>query len=336
MLTNTPKATSPRGKTEPRPVYLFVGSTPGAELPSLLRVLNGMGGQVLPPDEMPRWQALLADFNGVASGVAELEKVLKPAQKPALLPVTFDVGMDSLQQVMANLDDVALLLFYSRPEPFLVKAMAAETSATMALERWCTASRNMLEAIHRYRRRTALFSAESAFRGAVAFKEVCRERFRLTDRSEGEVSVTVQEPGAAIHRLIAVQMVVQSADVQDLLDELEASAEPSDTFSVMPKVNCETALAELRRQGESDQLKEENELLMLQLHQVQEELESYYLQLLETKEALNSRDSTIERELADTRYTLTRIRRSLSWRLTKPLRDIRDFFRRWFRRQGQA
>jgi hypothetical protein len=271
-------------------VYLIVGSTPGVELPALVKVLNDMGGQALPPDATPRWQALLADFNDTASAMKELEKALEPAQKPTLLPVTFDIGLESLEQVMANLDDVALLLFYSRPEPFLVRAMSAETSASMALESWCTASRSMLEAIHRYRSRAVLFNAESALTSAAAFKEVCRERFRLEGRSEDKASVAAQEPMADIHRLIAAQMVVQSVDVQDLLDELEASAVPSDTLSVMPHVNCDDALAEWRGQGESDQLKEENELLLLQLHQVQEELESYYLQLQEAESKLREAD----------------------------------------------
>lgn len=385
MQTDTPITIQHRGKLGPPPSLLIVGSTPGAELPELLKILNHMGGHVLPPDATPRWQALLEDFNGAVSAVERFEKALDPAQKPALLPVAFDIKLPSLQQVMANLDNVALLLFYSRPEAFLMKAMSAETSAAMALAKWCTASESMLKTIQRYRSRTVLFNSESAFRSAAAFKDLCWERFRLKGRSEDMISVPPRKPVSAVHQLIAAQMVVQSAEVQDLLDELEASAVPSDTLSVMPKVNCEDALAEWRGQGESDQLKEVNELLLMQLHQVQEELESHYLRLHETEKklreteeklreteeklgeteeklgetrgeltsrnalierrnkSLEDKDKTsrakvneLERHLAETRDTLTRIRQSLSWKLTKPLRDIRGLSRRRFRRQGPA
>lgn len=367
MQNITSIATIDRGKAEPRPVYMIVGATPGVELPALLKVLNRMGGQALPPDVARRWQRLLTDFNGDASAVEELEKALGAAQKPSLLPVTFDIGLEPLQQVMVNLDDVGLLLFYSRPEPFLERAMSAETSAATALETWCTASRSMLETIHRYRSRAVLFNVESAFISASAFMEVCWKRFRLQGSSEGEAIVPAQKAAADIHQLIAAQMVVQSADVQDLLDELEASAVQSDTISVMPKVNCEDVIAKLGPQGESDSLKEENELLLLQLHQVQEELESYYLQLCETEkrlgetknrlasrnsiikrlnkslentkkkgEALRAKEKTLVRELAEARDALTRIRQSLSWRLTKPLRDLRGISRKQVRRKDPA
>ena len=346
MQETTPIAASDQDQITAHATYVILGSTSNSEVSVLLELLSSMGGRTLSPAETQRWRASLADSDNVIATVEKFEKERGTAGKPLLLPTTFEVDMEWIHSAMAKLDDLALMMFYSRPEPQLMQALADDLSPSGALEKWCMVARDMLEVIHRHRKRAVLFDVESAFIGSASFKSVCQRQFGLEGDFGNKVAATTHESVAELHRLIAAQMVAQSPDVQDLLHELEASAMPSDLLPVVPYVNCEAALAESRTKGNSDQLKQENELLLLQLHQVQEELENYCLQLREsekkfesnvrTSEALCAKITELQRSLAETQYTLTRIRQSLSWKLTKPLRGVRAFLNQWPGKQADA
>lgn len=357
MQDATSIASSDKDQTAAYPDYVIVGSTSNGELSALLDLLSGMGARMLSPAEDQRWSAALADQESVVVTVEGFAKKLGASRKPLLLPTTFRSDMKSFHQVVAQLHTAMVMLFYTRPEPLLMQALAEATSPADALEKWCTVSRCMLEVVHQHRKRAVLFEADSAFKGTTSFKSVCLGQFGLESGSGNEVAIPTHESAAELHRLIAAQMVAQSTDVQDLLNELEASAMPSDLPPAVAAVNCEVALAEWCAKGESNQLKEENELLLLQVHQVQDELESYCLELRESEKKLKSKDAAIERldraieignrkfeahrakmtelqrTLVETQDALTRIRQSLSWKMTKPLRGVRAFLRPWSRKQ---
>jgi hypothetical protein len=91
------------------------------------------------------------------------------------------------------------------------------------------------------------------------------------------------------------------------------------------------------RSSEQQELKEENDLLLQQLHHVQEELESYYLESREAQQKYQKAEDA-RRKLVRERNSATQraevlqkkidsMRKSRSWRLTKPLR-AGNFFRR--------
>ena len=91
---------------------------------------------------------------------------------------------------------------------------------------------------------------------------------------------------------------------------------------------------------ELSDLREENELLLLQLHQVQEELESYYLRNLELEIRANSvlevtanpvassSDNEKDENLKSLQRRLKLIQNSMSWRMTAPLRAMTRFLLR--------
>jgi len=120
--------------------------------------------------------------------------------------------------------------------------------------------------------------------------------------------------------------------VERLTRDLEtAKAERSqlERQTTEQRTALETELATTQTQLEDHQ--EENELLLLQLHQVQEELEHYYLRNLELEEETKrkqAKESTTkrkkEKEQQDSIQRLERridlIEHSTSWRLTAPLR----------------
>ena len=69
-------------------------------------------------------------------------------------------------------------------------------------------------------------------------------------------------------------------------------------------------------------LQEENELLLLQLHQVQEELESYYLRNLELENRGDYRPAFSEANSRRLQHRYKLMRESTSWRITAPMRVI--------------
>lgn len=81
-----------------------------------------------------------------------------------------------------------------------------------------------------------------------------------------------------------------------------------------------------KQQSESannSELKEENELLLVQLHQVQEELESYFLDNRELNQELNKlrgENKALERKARRANNMLKDVHGSLSWKITAPLR----------------
>jgi chromosome segregation ATPase len=108
------------------------------------------------------------------------------------------------------------------------------------------------------------------------------------------------------------------------------------------------------------EVKQENELLLLQLHQVQEELESYYLQLQSTSARLKRTDAELEKAVESLSGADEKLRKaeemlslaerkigyrdrriqylenSRSWKMTAPVRAILSLFRRPVRSEGDA
>ncbi|MFP4421491.1 MAG: hypothetical protein ACLFRG_13200 [Desulfococcaceae bacterium] len=80
------------------------------------------------------------------------------------------------------------------------------------------------------------------------------------------------------------------------------------------------------RDGHVKELEEENELLLLQLHQVQEELESYYLEAKELRERQGQASARDQDEL--TGYALMlehlylKLLRSRTWKVLAPVREV--------------
>lgn len=336
-------------RTAPR--YLLVGSTPGADAVSLIRLLSNMGAQVRQQSEPSPMHIRDAGLEHAGSRAAPDEEPARQDSRPVLLPIRFGSAGDNLQQMMEPARESVLVIFYAPPEPLLTKAIAEGTSLSAALERWCAASRDILKTIRRYRRQALVFSARSALANTSAFKLACRERLGLIARPMQAPPI----PTPAVpesHRLLAAQVLAQSGEACELLDELDAMAMPCEELPDPRTVDSEKVLAEWQSwKSEVHHLTEENRELRLQLHRIQQELEACYLQLASSEEKLSlnqgklkrlekslavarerhktarHRVKHLQRELEQTQSTLTAIRGSLSWRLTKPLRSIRGALR---------
>lgn len=135
------------------------------------------------------------------------------------------------------------------------------------------------------------------------------ESAALAQRSRSEIDAL-----EARHRVDSeVQEERHRSEIKALQDRLKEAATSAPVAAT--ETDCERVKREL------DDAMSENELLLTQLHQVQEELEHYFLQAQQRSQV------TIDCSRAQAK--LERMERTLSWRLTAPLRwGFRPFKRR--------
>ena len=259
-------------------------------------------------------------------------------------------GLGSIENWLAETDATHLLAVHTPPESGIAHGISHEgKSLDETIHSWTESARALLRVIRRNRARTTLFDASAAYASQEEFRTKAAERLCLdANRATSSAAPDLESSPSALYRVIAAQAVAQSLELQDLRDELEASAIPLASGESTDMRACNQALDELlAREQKRQNLEEENELLLLQLHQVQEELETYYLEaqdkekerkkLVDENESLNKRCEDLKKQVdrleGDVKKTtkqrdwakhhMDKMKNSTSWKLTASLRAIR-------------
>lgn len=330
-------------------MYLIIDATPGPEYNELLTIMEGFGCRLASEEVIHEWMSSVARSQSRDKVREQTERLIGSGEAPILIPLT---GRDTASlPALDEIDQSALLLFYSRPETAMVRAMTENLSPTREIETWREGAVRILEVYRRNYNRATMISIESAKANPSYFCAACSSRFgtkkggkALSESAEGTENNT-------LHHLIAAQMVSQADEIQHLINQLDACAIPLGPQTDLYKIDCEQIY--LAQKEERDirercaELEEDNEIMLSHLHQVQEELEKYYLEVrkeaekrtdAETKLASESRRAQtlnsqqqkavmekqrLEKQLLSANATLSTILRSNSWKLTRPLRVIR-------------
>lgn len=238
-----------------------------------------------------------------------------------------------------------VLFLYRRPESAALAALAESNceGVAQALSEWHAAVEAMLALFRRNRRRITLVDAEAALANPQTFASQLSTRTGATIETMQAPSESAAVSAQLMDRAIATFAAQNTAAVQELTGELEASslALAREVADPIPPVDdLLAAYAEQRevREHTLSQLQDENELLLLQLHQVQEEFEQYFLEnqdkdkrfteLRNEKAKLEKTNRYLEDQLERATRNLEDIKKSLSWRLTVPLRSLRGGPRR--------
>lgn len=299
-----------------RPGMLYVAGPPGADIQPLTQILEQAGLSQQPTEsgqQRLQWQTLAnSDPQSIAG------------------------------QLQASAD-AHLLLFYQAAVPVLAEAMGQGSSPDEALNEWLAQAEAILAVIRQNRRRITLMEMTLAMQDPATLVERLGQRLGLALKAPLSESVRNTFDQDAIYRLIAHAAVMNNTQARLAAAELQATALPVGTeeLSLPEALSAWQAYqqrAEPQQSGDLEELKEENELLLLQLHQVQEELESYYLEgrdldssyqqleaqnkkLEKERRALKQRAEVLQKKIED-------MRKSSSWRLTKPLRGVNKLFKR--------
>lgn len=258
-------------------------------------------------------------------------------------PVT-DGGLHHIEPHLKERADAHLLLFYQAPAIVLAESMGNDCSPDDALADWLESIEAMLAVVRQNRRRITLVEMTLAQQHPASLLDRLNQRLSLSlSKWQGGAASQPKELDP-VHLLIAQNAVLTNTNARRLASELQATALPignessllPDSLSAWNTYNQGIKMAEARpvQANEFEELKEENELLLLQLHQVQEELESYYLTNLDL-EKKTSKQSKLEKEnrvLQQRAQVLSQkidnMRQSKSWKITKPLRGFTKLFKR--------
>ncbi len=211
------------------------------------------------------------------------------------------------------------LLFYNRSENALAYALQQKADPEQFIEAWQTTNQQLLRFQRRNRHRSLLLDAETAAQHPEALASACQHIGLTLQSATPSPSPTTTAP--ALERLLASQLLHEQLAVQNLQMELEASAQPlGETAAHNPPQPIEACHSYQQWQVQLEQLTQardeqtklaadhqaqltqtrhsqekleatnketaqENELLLLQLHQVQEELEAIFLQKQQLEQA---------------------------------------------------
>ena len=248
------------------------------------------------------------------------------------------------------------LLFSTRPERVLTQAMEQGDDPAARLDAWVDSARTLLQAYRCNRRNAVIVDVDEAIAAPGEFLDACARRFSLAVPQTIPASAQAEQgevPPDPVHALIAAQWVADSSSAVPLLEELDASRTPLTDLSILPGTDSASVWQAYREQcgraadeSRLQELKDENELLLLQLHQVQEELESYYIeaqdkeherarladkleQLEKTSQEQTKEAERLSKELDRVRKDRDRVdsilknmKASRSWRVTAPLRAL--------------
>ncbi len=229
-----------------------------------------------------------------------------------LKPVLKHLGWQSVETPTSQLDPAASgpwLLLHSRPEYAVAHAMDQGQTPHGALEQWKTEAGQLLGFFKSRRSQAVMVDVEGIAQHPGEFVDwLAQHHNAFRDLSKPYLGAL--EPASRpkeLNLLLAAQLVAQSPELGDLLTQLEASSIPLgehpysapqvDLGSVMSQLSHtlegpQKEQERLRRQLEEhqqrltelqtarsqaeDSLQSENDLLLTQLHKVQEELETYY------------------------------------------------------------
>lgn len=258
----------------------------------------------------------------------------------------------ALKQRFSASDEVAAVLFYARPEHFLARALSSGSEPDGRMEEWKNAAEALLAVFRQNRPKVLLFEDEAARKKPEAVRALVSQRLRTDLQLISGGSEQDSPAPTAVEQALAARYVAASPELSDLAGELEAAAfplaaaAPDNAVSVMEAWReyreLQSELEKLKSDqqiatenppvaptaGDTDhakELEEENEVLLLQLHQAQEELEQYYLEATDLKQQRSSVSEYELQELAEYILSLEKLLLKLlssrTWKLMAPVRQ---------------
>lgn len=312
---------------------LIAGSVPYSDWESMQDLLDRAGVHILRKQELDQWCtrfALDKDSDLAASKTnsvkTDARSLLESVPRSALLGTDNANFLSTLEYWLREFAETHLLLFYVQPQNGLVNALIQGDTLADFGQAWQSGAENVLACYRRNRNNVSLIDVNSALQNPAKFLSLLEQLISIRKRDpaplQGKTRVVPE-----LYRLIGAQYVGQSWELVALSQELEASSQSLGEGGHSNRIDCKAAYEDYRAlQQQADRTRDldrENELLRFQMRQLQEELEEYYVQvqnlIAERNELIGERNelsAAIELKMGN----LDAMERSISWKITAPLR----------------
>jgi hypothetical protein len=249
-----------------------------------------------------------------------------------------------------------LLLLFQNPAKLIATALRRKLDPAKAIAKWRDDADELLAIYRQSRRRITLLEKNAACSAPDLMIDALNKRLGLALEIRSSATQSQSAPDLdLIYLIIAERMLEGDVRARSTLNELQASAIPLEHAFFPRQANPSAALQEyqeirvsLAQQQTANsrlkehvtalekrihefesgttlqtELKEENNLILAQLHQVQEALESYFLENKDLKSKLKSSDQEkrkFERKARQATNMLKDVHASFSWKITAPIR----------------
>jgi hypothetical protein len=240
-------------------------------------------------------------------------------------------GMEVLRY--SNMEDLPkngkVLMLYSKPEYSIEASITRGEDTQPVIESWIAEAQEFLKLFRHNRQRVLLLHGPDILMQPESFSSFCQKELNVTVSADKINQINMPPSDREIFRVLAAQAVTGSLELKDLAGELEASAHTLRTDPTRYTPDWVSACNEVRGSDNSrpsKELVEENELLLLQLHQVQEELESYYLEAKALREKQGNASTADVEDLLSYAIKLeheyTKLLKSHTWKAMAPVRHL--------------
>ena len=255
------------------------------------------------------------DIRGVTAWLEQLEGV-------TIEPLEEDVKPDAMDQ-----SDYRVLWFYSEPFNTVAKEITEDTSPSDAIHHWSKSARTAISAKTRNPDTVTLVSIDQIRESTEGFESVLVKKVGMNSANLHASAQGYQEPNyeseaeSSVYTALAAAAVMSSPSTLEVWDQLTVTADlplaPGNGFSVKLDGFCEKVRNDIRdiEQGLKS-TEEENDLVIEQLHYVQEEYERL---LISSKE----KEKKLEKSLKTYKNKYLAITNSTSWKITMPMRVLK-------------
>ena len=265
----------------------------------------------------------------------------KDSNKLVFLGASFLAAPKLLNLLSSEFGKAAFLLLYEKPEQAIARMLGQKSTCEQSFNQWMFAAKNFLNLHRHHRQNSHVLDVGSVLQSSDSFFKICKEHYGLSGNFDAFVSscsgITIEKPDT-LNILIAQQLLQKSEEAGLLVSEISASTMPLAKNETGEDLSLDLdTLLHLNRGKQ--RIAEENELLLIQLHHVQEELEAYYLKNQNLKQEKSKLEgligqskkkiSSAQVELIKTNRELQRnglvkselalIKQTLAYRLARPL-----------------
>lgn len=235
-------------------------------------------------------------------------------------------SLEALSDQLCAHDCPHALVGYPNPELAVIEFLQIGKSLPEALTSWASAAEKFIEFCRRHRDQTTIFDCHAAGNSPDIFLRALSSELKITNTVDPALlSVAKTNIIGKGRHLVVKEALSRSSLTAPYFLDIKANS-----LLLGPAYDLDTAalLSPESEGGENKailELREDRELLMQQLHQIQEELESHNSTAQKESE-LQREIIILQRDLARKNKDLRAVRASLSWRVTSPARRVMSIF----------